>query len=162
MMIIIGDSLPRAFGIAGAASLIRFRTPVDDPKDTIILFLSLGMGMACGLGAFSVAALGAAFLSVALLVLDRTITAESRRNTFVLSVCGPDHGNWDSVAKQTLARCGVRSETRGIQRDETSERISYPVELNGHHSVEDIARALELAGLQSVSWDMPKKKKLIR
>ncbi len=32
MMIIIGNSLARAFGIAGAASIIRFRTPVDDPE----------------------------------------------------------------------------------------------------------------------------------
>src|SRR5258707_1310626 len=33
VMIIIGNSIARAFGIAGAATIIRFRTPVDDPKD---------------------------------------------------------------------------------------------------------------------------------
>src|SRR5258706_11170508 len=31
VMIIIGNSIARAFGIAGAATIIRFRTPVDDP-----------------------------------------------------------------------------------------------------------------------------------
>jgi len=46
MTIVIRDSLARAFGIAGAARLIGFRTPVEDPIDTIILFLSLGLGMA--------------------------------------------------------------------------------------------------------------------
>ena len=51
MMIIIGNSLARAFGIAGAASIIRFRTPVDDPKDVTILFLLMGLGMSSGLGA---------------------------------------------------------------------------------------------------------------
>jgi hypothetical protein len=35
MMIIIGDSLPRALGIAGAATIVRFRTPVDDPRDKL-------------------------------------------------------------------------------------------------------------------------------
>ena len=58
MMIIIGNSLVRAFGIAGAASIIRFRTPVDDPKDVTILFLLMGLGMAIGLGALAVAGLG--------------------------------------------------------------------------------------------------------
>ena len=62
MMIIIGNSLARAFGIAGAASIIRFRTPVDDPKDVTILFLLMGLGMSAGLGAFAVAGLGTAFL----------------------------------------------------------------------------------------------------
>ena len=60
MILIIGDSLARAFGVVGAASIIRFRTPVDDPKDTTVLFLLLGIGMACGLGAFGVAILGSA------------------------------------------------------------------------------------------------------
>ena len=64
MMIIIGNSLARAFGIAGAASIIRFRTPVDDPKDVTVLFLLMGLGMSIGLGAFAVAGLGAAFLCV--------------------------------------------------------------------------------------------------
>src|SRR5439155_3019999 len=45
MMIIIGNSLVRAFGIAGAASIIRFRTPVDDPKDVTILCLLMSLGM---------------------------------------------------------------------------------------------------------------------
>src|SRR5262249_55611842 len=71
MMIIIGNSLARAFGVVGAAGIIRFRTPVDDPKDVTILFLLMGLGMSAGLGAFAVAGLGTAFLCIALLALDR-------------------------------------------------------------------------------------------
>src|SRR5205085_4813400 len=68
MMIIIGNSLARAFGIAGAASIIRFRTPVDDPKDVTILFLLMSLGMSIGLGSLAVSGLGTAFLCVTLLV----------------------------------------------------------------------------------------------
>jgi anti-anti-sigma factor len=42
MMIIIGNSVARAFGIAGAASIIRFRTPVEDARDITILFILMG------------------------------------------------------------------------------------------------------------------------
>src|SRR6266550_4311393 len=34
VMVIIGSSVARAFGVAGAADLLRLRTPVDDPKDS--------------------------------------------------------------------------------------------------------------------------------
>lgn len=71
MMIIIGNSTARALGIAGGASIIRFRTPVDDPKDAIILFLLMGLGMSAGLGAFAVCSLGTLFLCAFLLVLNR-------------------------------------------------------------------------------------------
>ena len=50
MMLIVGDSLPRAFGIAGAAAIVRFRTPVEDPRDITVLFLLMALGMSAGLG----------------------------------------------------------------------------------------------------------------
>ena len=70
MMIIIGNSLARAFGIAGAASIVRFRTPVDDARDITVLFLLMGLGMAAGLGAFAVAGLGTLFLCAMFPVLE--------------------------------------------------------------------------------------------
>ena len=71
MMIIIGNSAARALGIAGGASIIRFRTPVDDPKDAILLFLLMGLGMSAGLGSFAVCGLGTVFLCLFLVLLDR-------------------------------------------------------------------------------------------
>src|SRR5438067_2488014 len=68
-MLIVGDSLPRAFGIAGAAAIVRFRTPVDDPRDITVLFLLMALGMAAGLGLVPVAAIGAFFVCACLILL---------------------------------------------------------------------------------------------
>ena len=84
VMVIIGSSVARAFGVAGAAGIVRFRTPVEDPKDSTILFLLVGLGMACGVGLLEVAGLGTAFLCLVLVVLDRFGGEQSRR--MVLSV----------------------------------------------------------------------------
>lgn len=48
VMMVIGDSITRAFGAFGAFSLIRFRTAVKDSKDMIYLFMVLALGMAIG------------------------------------------------------------------------------------------------------------------
>jgi hypothetical protein len=69
MMMVIGNSLAHAFGIAGAASIIRFRTPVEDPRDVTVLFLAMALGMAVGLGAFAIAVVGTAFLCAFLVLL---------------------------------------------------------------------------------------------
>ena len=78
MMVLINDSLARAFGIAGAASLVRFRTPVDDPRDAAVMFLLMGLGMASGLGAFAIAVSGTVMVCLFLVVLARLSTAQTR------------------------------------------------------------------------------------
>ena len=71
MMLIVGDSLPRAFGIAGAAAIVRFRTPVEDPRDITVLFLLMALGMAAGLGLTVVAAVGTVFVCACLILASR-------------------------------------------------------------------------------------------
>jgi hypothetical protein len=43
LMMIVADNAARAFGIFAAASLVRFRTNIRDPKEITVLLLSLGI-----------------------------------------------------------------------------------------------------------------------
>jgi hypothetical protein len=55
MMIVVADNAARAFGIFAAASLIRFRTNIRDPKEITILLVSLSIGLATGVGRWELA-----------------------------------------------------------------------------------------------------------
>lgn len=50
IMGVVGDSLSRAFGLAAALAVVRFRTPVKDARDTTFLFMAVASGMAAGAG----------------------------------------------------------------------------------------------------------------
>ena len=58
MIIAIGNNLARGLGILGALALIRFRTPIRDPRDIIFLFASLASGIGAGAQVFGVAVIG--------------------------------------------------------------------------------------------------------
>jgi len=77
-MIIIGDSLARAFGAVGVASTVRFRTPMKDPEDATVLFLLIGLGMSVGRGILAVSGVGTLFLCILLWLLDRRRAADVR------------------------------------------------------------------------------------
>lgn len=62
VMMAIGDSLARAFGLFGALALIRFRTPIKDSRDTIFLFLSVAVGITVGVQNTALAAVGTGFV----------------------------------------------------------------------------------------------------
>src|SRR5258708_24574779 len=70
VMIIVADSLARAFAIAGAAGLGRYRAQIDDPKEAGVLLVSLAVGLASGAGLFAVGATLCAFVIVVLWILE--------------------------------------------------------------------------------------------
>jgi anti-anti-sigma factor len=157
MMVIIGNSLVRAFGIAGAASIIRFRTPVEDPKDITIIFLLMALGMACGIGAFAVAGLSTAFLCLFLLFLDRR--AEHRARSLMIEIAAEGRDFPTDHVQRVFARNRVVFEPREVsQAKETS--VTYHASVDPNLSLEDLSTQLMAggsAGVKSVSWEVPKK-----
>jgi anti-anti-sigma factor len=158
MMIIIGNSLARAFGIAGAASIIRFRTPVDDPKDVTILFLLMGLGMSTGLGAFAVAGLGTAFLCVALLGLDRVATQKARVMSVEIMAEGRQFPS--THVEGVFARNHIVFEPREISQSD-DVMVKYHTWLDPRTSLEDLSLQLmtDGAGVKSVAWEHPKRER---
>ena len=67
---VIGDSLAKAFGLAGAMAVVRFRTPVKDARDAVYLFLAVAVGMSLGTGNLLLGVLATIVIGVAGITLD--------------------------------------------------------------------------------------------
>jgi hypothetical protein len=67
---VIGDSVARAFGLVGALSIVRFRTVVEDTRDTAFVIFAVVVGMAIGTGLVLVAAVGVPVVAGAALALS--------------------------------------------------------------------------------------------
>jgi hypothetical protein len=70
VMLVVGTSLARAFGIVGAANLIRYRSKIDDPKDAVVMLCALAVGLAAGVGLYYLAPLATVFLVALLWVIE--------------------------------------------------------------------------------------------
>jgi uncharacterized membrane protein YhiD involved in acid resistance len=70
IMLVVGASLARAFGIVGAANLIRYRSKIDDPKDAGVMLCALAVGLAAGVGLYALSIFSTAFLILALGVIE--------------------------------------------------------------------------------------------
>lgn len=55
---VIGNSVARAFSLVGALSIVRFRTVVDDTRDTAFVIFAVAVGMAVGAGFPALALVG--------------------------------------------------------------------------------------------------------
>ncbi len=61
---VIGSNIARAFALVGALSIVRFRTVVEDTRDTAFVIFAVVVGMAAGAGAYIVAAVGIPIVGV--------------------------------------------------------------------------------------------------
>jgi anti-anti-sigma factor len=157
IMIIIGNSVARAFGIAGAASIIRFRTPVEDARDITILFILMALGMAAGLGAFAVAGLGTLFLCLMIPALN--LFSSERPRTMQVEIIGDGRELPMAHIHQVFAINRVIFEPREVsQGDEAAVR--YVTTLRPDDSLEDLSAQLMgdgKIGIKHVSWSPPKR-----
>ena len=70
VMLVVGSNLARAFGVVGAAGLVRYRAKIEDPKDAGVMLSTLAVGLASGVGLYVIAAFSAVFILVVLWIVE--------------------------------------------------------------------------------------------
>ena len=69
MLMLINNNLALSMGMVGALSIIRFRTAVKDPIDTVFMFWAVGEGIAIGTRFYDIAVIAALVIGVIMVVL---------------------------------------------------------------------------------------------
>ena len=156
VMLIVGASLARAFGIVGAASLIRYRAKIDDPKDAGVMLTALTVGLAAGVGLYALAIFGTVFVLAVLWVVE-SLEPESRK-VFMLSVSTKDPAGFKPQLEQTLRRHRLGFELRTSATEEISYEVSLPINKQTDRISNEIL-ALDKTGETTVQWEEKKAKK---
>ena len=136
IMLVVGASLARAFGIAGAANLIRYRAKIEDPKDAVVMLSALSVGLASGVGLFGIAAVGTGFLVLTLWIIEGF---ETHVRTFLLTVkLGEGTSNRRAAVERILQRAKTVFELRTTSDDE----LIYLVNAGASVKTEELSAAL--------------------
>ena len=96
MVVVIGQSTARAFGLVGLGGFIRFRSGIKDTRDAAVMFVMIGIGMACGLGAVPMAIVATLFASVVLAIFDLGRRARLRMTKVSINATEP-HAAWERI-----------------------------------------------------------------
>jgi hypothetical protein len=78
---VIGNSVAKAFSLVGALSIVRFRTVVEDTRDTAFVMFSVIVGMAMGAGSYAVPLIGVPLVSLVAGVVHRRSSLKDQIRT---------------------------------------------------------------------------------
>jgi uncharacterized membrane protein YhiD involved in acid resistance len=153
VMLVVGASLARAFGVVGAAGLVRYRAQVKDPKDAGVMLSTLAVGLAAGVGLYMLAFFAALFV-MALLWIIESFEPEAQK-FFLLKIGTADARKFQSQVETLLRRHRAKYELRTSSEQE----LSYEVSLPARRSTDAITNSLfQVEGTTAVDWDEEKKK----
>lgn len=156
IMLVVGASLARAFGIVGAANLIRYRSKIEDPKDAVVMLCALGVGLASGVGLYALAVFSTLFMGAALWVIESF--EPTTRKRFDLRVkAGSETDELRPAIEKILKRYRCEFELRTSSDDEVSYDVQVPLELQTDRISNSILR-LDPEGHAAVDWTEKKNK----
>jgi uncharacterized membrane protein YhiD involved in acid resistance len=156
IMLVVGASIARAFGIVGAANLIRYRSKIDDPKDAVVMLSALAVGLAAGVGLFVLALFSTMFLVIALWIIEGF---EPQTRIFELTVkLGGQTAELRPKIEAVLRRFKAEYELRQSAEDEVSYQVTAPFEMH----TDRVANALTALadGKGEVKWSEKAKAKV--
>jgi Flp pilus assembly protein TadB len=156
VMLVVGSSLARAFGIVGAAGLVRYRAKIEDPKDAGVMLSTLAIGLASGVGLWMLAA----FATVFILGVPWVVESFEPKATqlFTLKVTTADPVKLKPLVEQLLARFRVPFELRAAAKGELQYEVRWPVDRRTDRISEAILE-LDRHGDVAVDWEEKKEKK---
>lgn len=161
LMMVVADNAARAFGIFAAASLVRFRTNIRDPKEITVLLISLAIGLACGVGKVEVAIILSLF-SLLVVSLLEYYEPEQVFRAMELTVATRKVEETDEVLKEIFEKRNMTSELRKVDREDPDNpigKIVYFVNVPGDLSTDKLSEEVFTSdpdNIDSVQWDQKK------
>ena len=116
IIMLVGNSVARAFSLAGAFQIIRFRSALGDPKDITFVLFTMAVGLCCGMGYIAYGAIAAVILCLVIVVLQVAKFGKPRSPQSILKITIPENLDYmnafDDVMRQfTIASQRVKVKT---------------------------------------------------
>lgn len=154
VMLVVGNNLARAFGVVGAAGLVRYRAKVEDNKDAGVMLSTLAVGLACGVGQYVIAVFSAFFILLVLWVIE-SFEPEGKKLFELKIKMGDDTDGRRKEFDGILKKYHVDFDLLTSSDEEVSYEVWVPLEMQKERLANAILK-LDPEGHASVEWNEKK------
>lgn len=131
IILLIGSNIARAFSLAGAFSIIRFRSAPGDSRDISYVLFSMAAGLACGVGAYGYAVLFTVLLCVLMFVLKAVKFGTNKESVKMLKVTIPESLGYEEAFDEIFKKFNINYELKKVRTTELGSlyEVVYAVKL---------------------------------
>lgn len=133
IILLVGNNVARAFSLAGAFSIIRFRSAPGSAKDITFIFLALAAGLGCGVGLLLYTALLVLVLCAFVIFLDFIKFGYPKRQHYQLKITVPEDLNFKGAFDDVLEKYASQYMLLRVKTIDlgTLYQLTYDITLSG-------------------------------
>ena len=148
IMLMISSNLAISLGMVGALSIVRFRTAIKDPSDTIYIFWAIVEGLCVGAEIYKLAVISTIFIAIILLALSYYASAQKK---YLIIIRGTREVDLEQIKKALMPyypKLGVRASNYIGERCEIICEVSARQEIKE----EAVAALKNCEHVNGVNW----------
>ena len=144
VIMMVNGNIGAGLGVAGAFSLIRFRSAPGTARELSGLFTGTAIGLACGMGYVGIAALFFLVVAVTVLALTLLRIGEKSRSYRHLRITIPENLDYDGLFDDIFEKYTVDHELHKVKTTNmgTLYELSYNIHIKGTDVQKDFIDAL--------------------
>ena len=146
VIILVGSNVARAFSIAGAFALVRFRSAPGSAKDISIVFFTMAAGLACGLGYVTFAAAFTAVMLLLLILISALGFVDRNEGRKQLKIVIPESLNYNSVFDDLFDKYTSENRLNKVKTTNmgTMYELTYEIRLKNDDAEKDFIDELRV------------------
>ncbi|HBB19464.1 MAG: DUF4956 domain-containing protein [Ruminococcus sp.] len=151
LILLLVNSTAGALTLAGAFTLVRFRSVAGDPKDIAYIFFAMAAGVACGIGFVGFGILFFVILGIIMFVLSEINFGASKSKHMTLKITIPENLDYQGVFDPVLSKYTNFHKLRRVKTTNfgTLFELIYAVEIS-----EDIDQKKFIDELRALNGNM--------
>ena len=132
LILILINSTAGALTLAGAFTLVRFRSVAGDPKDIAYIFYAMATGVACGIGYIGFAVVFFIVLGIVMFALSEIGFGASKSKHMTLKITIPENLDYQGVFEPVLSKYTTFHKLRRVKTTNfgTLFELIYSVDVN--------------------------------
>ena len=132
LILILINSTAGALTLAGAFTLVRFRSVAGDPKDIAYIFYAMATGVACGIGYIGFAVVFFIALGIVIFALSEIGFGACKSKHMTLKITIPENLDYQGVFEPVLSKYTTYHKLRRVKTTNfgTLFELIYSVDVN--------------------------------
>ena len=110
VILMVNGNVGASVAVAGAFSLVRFRSVPGTAKEIGVIFLAMAAGLACGMGYLAYAGLFSFILGLLLLFTNRIMDRKAETQENILRITIPEDLNYNTVFDEVFENYTTKCE----------------------------------------------------